>query len=99
MPIAPMMTWTQISRIAELSLTFSGGERRDVRWAEAEALGYARGRMDASEDHGTPWVGVDPIDFAQFHALHVAEHIDRYRNGQATSRRPIRDSWEAYLTA
>lgn len=92
----PVPTYVQVD---EARAKLSASQRHDVDISEFEALGYARGRMDATQDHGMPWSrDLDPIDFSRWHALHVAQHHDRYNMGQATMRQDIRSSWEAYVT-
>ena len=86
-------------QVDEVTARLTADQRYDVNISEFEALGYARGRVDAAHDHGLPWSrGLDPIDFSRWHAMHVAEHHDRYNQGRATMRKDIRSSWEAFVT-
>jgi hypothetical protein len=81
-----------------LTAPFALTEQRRVVEAEMEALGYARGRVDACEDHHLPRIrGLDPVDFALSYAVHVATAIARVRDGRGASILPIRDHWEACL--
>ena len=86
-------------QVDEAKARITADQRHDVDISEFEALGYARGRMDAAQDHGMPWSSdLDPIDFSRWHAMHVAEHHDRYNTGRSTMRMDIRSSWEAFVT-
>lgn len=86
------------AELAAITDSFSVEEHRRVLSAQMEALGYARGRMDASEDHHLPRVrGIDPVLFGQAYALHVATAIARVRDGRGASIVSIRDHWEACL--
>lgn len=73
-------------------------ERARVREAEMEALGYARGRMDALHDAGER-APIDPIMFALSYALHVADGVERMRDGRGASIRPIHDHWSLIANA
>ncbi len=87
-----------VEMVRAMTARFTPAERATVEWAEAEALGYARGRVDATQDHRLPALRVEPMVFAAFYAHHVAAHIDRYRDGRSTARDDIRTAWERFMT-
>lgn len=84
--------------LAEQLGSFSDLQRLNVRSGQMEAIGYVRGRMDASQDHGLPWCGIDPLDFAAAYARHLADAITATRTGHgSTHTLDIRSAWESYL--
>lgn len=79
-------------------LPFTKREVVDIKFSQQEAIGYARGRMDASEDHGLPRTGIDPLDFAASYARHCADAVENYHRGTgSTMRKDIRSAWDAFV--
>jgi hypothetical protein len=77
---------------------FTAQDRREVHGLMFEAIGYARGRMDATQDHNLPWCGIDPFDFGASFARHVASAWRASRVGYgSTVRKDIRSAWEAFV--
>ena len=77
---------------------FTESQQREVHDSMLEAIGYGRGRMDASQDHRLPWCGIDPLDFGASFARHVADGIEARRTGTGSSmRRDIRSAWDAFV--
>jgi hypothetical protein len=77
---------------------FSNADRREVYDLLLEAIGYARGRMDATQDHHLPWCGIDPLDFGASFARHAADAKANHHTGTgSTMRKDIRSAWESFV--